>query len=373
MFLQIQKIDEMHYLLHILLFIFTFQTTYAEENNLFRIDNIKVYAKTGDLIDSKSLAIANGSISALKTLILNLNAASQNDPEYHNALRACIDNLKSSEKVLKDYVIRSERMTSKSYSGYIDFIFNRQAVESIMNSCGLKYASVSPGNVLLIPVLIDKNMYRILNNEMDDEFLSIINEMNDNLGVLKLKKIPYKNILDIIDIDPEFLFNATYSDFSNTLKIHSCSSVLIFGIKSRTNDSLSIEIKFLSKNDEYHDTFSYKLTKGENRKTSLKYAINDTLKNVDRMWKRGFENDNSTVFNSGVIFEMKSPDEWRKISSAINNIDSIKQYRFKTVSENKIDIELRYIGSPEELSKKLFENGIAIFKRDEKTIMKLIK
>jgi hypothetical protein len=264
-------------------------------------------------------------------------------------------------------------MTSKSYGAHVDFIFNRQDIEGIMNNCGLKYASVSPGDVLLIPILIDKNKSKIINDELDDEFFSAINALPDQFGLLKIKKVLNNSLIEMIEFDSELVRSNDYEDFEQLLKNHGCSSVLVLIIKPYSNESITFEVKMINKNDKYHDKFNYKISKNEQKQIIIKKLIGETLKNVDLVWKRGFESNNKTVFNSVVSIEMSDQKEWKKICGIINQVSIIKQYKFKKISENNIELELKYIGSPQDLSAKLLENGIAVFKKHDKTIMKLLQ
>lgn len=361
----------MNYICVLLLLFMSFDVS-AKETNPFIVNDVKVYAKTGDLTDSKTLAISNGSQKALTQLILSLNANSLESAEHKNTLRICIENLKSSDKLLQDYVVKSERMTSKSYGATMDFVFDKKSVESIMNTCGLKYASVSPGNVLLIPIVFELNEYRMLDSEVENEFFTIMTNIKP-VGLLNFKILLNKNIIDVSDIDPEIIRNSNYKDIERVLQNHHCSRAIVILLKAQTKNSATFEVRVIAKNDVYHDTFSYKITANESYEAFLKRSIYDILNNVDLVWKRGFESKKQMVFNSGVTFEMSTPNEWRKIGAALNTISIIKEYKFKTISGNTIDLELKYVDSPEILSQRLLENGIAIFKKNDKTIMKLIK
>jgi predicted double-glycine peptidase len=110
-----------------------------------------------------------------------------------------------------------------------------------------------------------------------------------------------------------------------------------------------------------------------NEEMFIKRAVFSMLKDVDAVWKRGFKDQTENVFSSGVIVEMQNPSDWGKINRTLSTIDIIKQYRFKTISNNAVELELKYLDSPIALSQKLYDNGIAIFKRGDKTVMKLVK
>lgn len=356
-------------LLLVFFFVLKGNFVFAEQpSNTFRVDNIFVEEKTGDLIDSKNIAMLRGSRKALSTLLLNLNADSRKE-----AVMNCLNNVKDTELFVADYFVRSEKMTSQSYSGSVDFIFKQQEVENLMNTCNLSYTSVSPGVVLLVPLLYLRGDYDIVDNEEDPDFFNVIDELKDNFGLLSIKKVFSGDQLHMAEIDTNLVAKGDYKQLAEVLNYYNCSSLLVMILKSKTPHSLMFEVKMLTLNEEYHDTLTYKAYSGESSYHFMKRATEEVLRTVDAVWKGGFKSDKKSLFNSGLVVEMSTVNDWNIISSKLNQIDGIKQYKFKTISNHQIDLELKYILSPEQLSDQLLKKGVAIFKKGDKTIMKLIQ
>ncbi len=350
----------------------TFNTIAADDmHNPFKIDNVYIVADIGTLIDSKSLALDNGAKDALVKLMLYLSAYSQKNDNYINKISSCINNVKSISNLVENHVIRSERMTSHSYSGYIDFIFDKHKVQNIMNTCGLKYATKSGGETLLLPLVFEGKTYRLVDSESDNLLYDVLNNTNEEFGLLYLKKMLNKNILDVNILDPEIFLNGTYKDVLNILQQYSCTNAIVFLFKHLDKKSALVETKIIRNNKEYHDSFKYQIQPNETEKIFISRVVNELLKNADLVWKRGIQKDNEMIFSSGVDLEISTPNEWHKVRMILNKIQMIKQYKFKTISGDNIELELKYVGSPEMLSSKLLENGLVIFKRGDKTVMKL--
>lgn len=352
-----------------LFFIIHSKNCHADVNNPFKINNIYVSANTGDLVDSKSIAIERGVKEALIKLILDLVATHSH--EDITRIANCLKTQEFSRNIVQDYAIKSERMTSRAYSASIDFIFSPNSVRDIMNTCGIQYASVSSGETLLLPLIYEKDTYRLIDDESDKILDEAFNNISNDIGLIHIKKFSNNSIFDATEVDLSSFINGTYKDITEILKRYGCQSAIVLAFKDYNKKSISVEVRITRKNEEYHDSFRYNIKPGESRQMFLSRVIDSLLKNADLIWKRGVEKGTDVIFNSGVILQTSTPSDWKTVKSILNKISIIKQYKFKTVDSNEIDLEVKYIGSPEILSKKLMENGITIFKSGDQTIMKL--
>ena len=357
--------------LYFLIFNCSFNAIADDNHNPFKIDNVYVAADTGTLIDSKTLALDKGSKDALIKLMLHFSAYSKQNDKYVNKISSCINNVNSTSSLVKDHIIKSERMTSHSYSGYVDFVFNQDDVRDIMNTCGLKYASTSTGEILLLPLVLDGTKYRLIDSETDNILYNTLNNLSDEFGLLYFKKLINKNILDIGVADPEIFLNGTYKDITQVLQKYSCTNAIIFLFKHLDKKSALIETRIMSNNQEYNDSLKYFIQPNETQQMFVARVVNALLENADLIWKRGIQKNNDVIFSSGVDLEISNPNEWQKVRMILNKIQVIKQYKFKTIGSDRIELELKYTDSPEMLSTKLLEKGLMIFKRNDKTVMKL--
>jgi hypothetical protein len=338
--------------------------------DLFRVEDIYVNEETGDYIDSKSIAIINGSKEALKKLICRLNASSDNG---QNNL-SCVNDIKFPEKLIKDYEIVSERITSKSYSANINFIFNREDIEAVMNRCGFKHSSTSPGATLLIPVIKDKNTYRIVDKEsQDSEIRHAIGSISSKIGILDLETVYNSTIADISNLNLTILVSGTYDEILEILKKYGKTSLMLISINELTEGSISLYMRFVSKEEEYSDSRQYFRNAGEKRQQLMTRAFKTFIKDMDLNWKRGFTSNSEVVYNSGVTVELSDPYQWGQLNNILRKISGIKQYKFKAITNDLIEIDMKYTVSPTDLSKELLKYNVGIFKRGETTIMKFIK
>ncbi len=354
----------------LILILFSITTAYAAEKDSaqFKISNIYVSEKNGNLVDSQTLAILNGSREAFSKLILKINANSDKSKIDH-----CLMKFKNIDSLVESYSIESERMTSRSYSGYVTFVFKPQGVESFMNSCGLNYASVSPGTILFVPIVIDQGNYSMINQEENPDLFDIISNIGEKFNLLELKPLYVSNLLEMQQSNLKQITEGSYNEVENILQSTGASSILVAIVESTTPRKIVIDVKMLTKNEHYHNTLTYEKQNKEDNKSFLKRAIDSTLQNIDAVWKRGFKDKTENVFSSGVMVEMQTPADWSKISKILNSIDIIKQYKFQTITNDSVELEIKYSDSPIALSQKLYENSIAIFKRGDRTVMKIIQ
>ncbi len=344
-------------------------TLECSASDVLKVDNIYVSEKSGDQIDSKSIAIMNGIKVALKKLILNLNVS--RDKQLQNI--ECINEISQPEKLLNNYTINNERVTAQSYSAYMNFIFNKQEVESVMNKCGFDYASVSPGKILFVPLIMQNSDYRILDKELDQDLTAVINNLPKQLGLLKIETMYDSDIETIQNLDLNILLNGSYNEILSILKKYNRVTLLLIGLKKISEDHLTFDLRFVSNSEEYKDTREYVRDPNEDKSLFLMRAYNNILKEMDLNWKKGFSRTTEEIYNSGVKVELAEPSEWKKLNNILRQIDSIKQYKFKTIDYNEVEIDMKYVVSPEELSKILRQHNIAVFKKGDQTVMKFIK
>ena len=333
-----------------------------------KVENIYVNENTGDQVDSKSIAIINGANISLKKLIADLNGSQQDNLQYMK----CIDDNYHAINLLKNYTINSERLTSHSYSAYIDFIFNKKDIESIMNKCGFDYASAAPGKTLLIPLIKVNSKYRIIDRELDVELFLAINQIPKHIGLLDIETIYNVDLFTIENLDLNILMNGTYKEIHSILNKYNSKTLLLIGIDSIANNKVLLNMRFISVNEEYKDTQEYLAEISENKTSLLKRAYKSLIQNMDLNWKKGFVGVGEKVYSSNVIIELNHPSEWKKLNNILRRIDSIKEYKFKTIDHNAVEVDMKYIISPDQLSRILKQNNVAVFKRDDKTIIKFL-
>lgn len=350
-------------------FFFLLCTLECSASDVLKVDNVYVNEKSGDQIDSKSIAIMDGIKVALKKIILNLNASK--DKQSQNI--ECINDIDHPEKLLNNYTINSERVTAQSYSAYINFTFKKQEVESLMNKCGFAYASVSPGKVLFVPLVMGNSYYRIMDQEFDKDLIEVVNNLPTRLGLLKIETIYDSNIETIQNLDLNILMNGSYNEILSILKKYNRVSLLLIGLKKMSENHLTFDLRFVSNSEEYKDTREYIRNPNENKSLFLMRAYDNILKEMDLNWKTGFSSPVEQVYNSGVKIELTEPAEWKKLNNILRQIDSIKQYKFKTIDSNEVEIDMKYVVSPQELSQILKQHNIAVFKKGDQTVMKFIK
>lgn len=292
---------------------------------------------------------------------------------FKEKISSCLSNLLTFSNFVRDLTIKNERITSKSYSGEIEVTFDRAAVTNIMNRCGLNYADVSSGKTFFLPMIMDKGSYRAVDSELDPDLYEIASGLEDRFGLLHLKKSLITDELQKPLIDPNLIINGSHSDVVAMLQKQNCDGVIAPLLKKIGNKSFAIETRVIRKNEEYNDSKRYDIMENETQKQFFARVLLDVLKDVDLTWKKGVEVKNEAVFNSGVILEVSTPGDWNKVRAILNKMPIIKQYKFKSLDKDSIELELKYLDSPEALSKKLSENGLSVFKRNDKTIMKLTR
>ncbi len=343
-----------------------------QQINPFVVEGVSVTANEGNLVDSKSIALANGTRAALVQLISRLDTQ-HTHRENTSSIKDCVNKMMYPPSTLvSNYIFKSERMTSRSYSGVIDIVFDDEKVKSILNTCGFTYASTASGNTLIVPILVANNRHILSSEMIDNIWFKTWQDIPHKFGLMNFKVL-HNDIFDAENVDAANIINGTYDDVRNLLQHYECDNIMIVQARDLNHSAVVVDLSFIGKHSKYKDTFKYIKSANEPRDNFMKRISTDLMNNTDAVWKRGIEKPNDTVFNSSVTVQFHNQREWHTIRSTLNKIDAIKQYKYKAIDTKSADLELEYICSPGDLSDMLLKNGIAVFQQNNKILVQLVK
>jgi hypothetical protein len=340
-------------------------TTEAYSDESLEIKDFKISASVGNLNDSKTIAIQLGLAKALEEVMMRLKT--DNDKKRIDIIN-CLNQIDDKRNLVENLKIKSERMTSKAYSALLNVTFKKD-VTSLLNKCGISYGSFWGGKIVLVPIVIDESDDLNLVDEKNHYFLyKALSRINNNVGTLEVIKILDKNTIENYAIELEDLVTG---DYNNTMElIHQLKgeTLLVIIFKNLKSNNPNILVKISTENKFYNNSIEKVSLKNQE---DYQILIKNILTESDLLLKKGLNTDKTAFYNSLVIFELVKPDDWQKLRLILNKIPEIKEYRFKTIGNDKIELELRYSINPNDLSNNLLKDGVSLFKRNNQTIMKL--
>ncbi len=185
----------------------------AEINNVFLVENISVGRVDEDATKAREKAILKAQRDAFNSVLERMDMDSSN-----GILVSDVD----IGRVLKSMKIRSERITSNSYSAKISLEFNPEYFNFILNKYRITRYSPKFNSYLILPVI-----------EKDGEFF-IWDEDNLWIKAFSKKVKDYGNILLLEDdymtnssIDLDDLKSLKFKDFTELLDIYNVNNIVI--------------------------------------------------------------------------------------------------------------------------------------------------
>jgi hypothetical protein len=338
-------------------------TVHADES--LEVKNFKISGLVGNLTDSKSIAFELGAEKALEIVMMRLKTDNSKDSKD---LVDCLNRIEKKSDLIEKFTIKSERMTSKSYSALVDFTFKKE-ITSLLNKCGIAYGSFWGGQTLLLPLMIDeKNQVEVVDEKNNYPLYQALAKSDKNFGVLEIIQVIDKNLIENYGIDLDSL---VAGDSLNTKELaHQLKGETLIMILFQKTGSTEpkVAVKITTQNKFYNNTLERVALEKEEDYSAL---IAKILRDSDMLLKKGLKSDKAPLFNSLVLFQLKSSDDWQKLRLILNKIPEIKEYRFKTISNDRIELEMKYSMSPSQLSNEFLKEGVSLFKINNQTMMKL--
>ena len=347
----------------IILLIFS-SIAYAEDfsDNVFLAKDVIIEAHEGNLIDSKTAAMGIAAKKGLLQLMMRLNVHNQSYSQQK--LQQCIDRTVIFPlNLVAESHIKSERMTSESYEATMDIMFDSKQVQGMLNTCGFTHATVESDKTLIIPVLISN-----ISENARIAWEETWQNAPKTVGLMHFENIRW-DLGDISNINQSNIVYSNYDDLHLFLLKYNCRAAVIVMLTKIDETNFSVDFSIIGKNSEYHDIKQYKILKNEVIESFFSRILYDVTHEVDRIWKRGVEQKDKKVYNSSVIVKLNSNTDWQKIRNILNGMEEIKQYKYRAIEGNSIEVELEYITTPSNLSAQLLKKNIVISQDNDKILM----
>lgn len=248
--------------------------SYDQEDNVFLVENVKIYAESDDLDNARIEAMNNGTKAALRILLERL-LPMENYWKIDN-----LDISNASDTVRSKHVT-FERMTATSYRGTVDFLFDEKLVKRILNRMGIYYVDQFSPQTLVIPVLHDGKTYDVWGN---DAWYEAWGEMPVRLGLMRFN-YTIGDLSDTQLIDARKIFTSKYSDDAAILKKYE-SEDMVLVLASIEKTKLNVAIRFLTKDRDKTKRLTFTIDSSVNEQDFYKEIALQVLEAADSFYKK---------------------------------------------------------------------------------------
>lgn len=246
----------------------------GQEDNIFFVENVNVYAESDTLDNAKREAMNAGTYKAFRTLLERLLP-------MENYWK--IDNIEQSKAFdsMKSVNTTFERMTSSSYRATVDFMFDEKRIKGLLNRMGIYYIDSYSPQTLLIPILFDGKRYDIWENESWSEAWG---EMPIKFGLMRLN-YTIGDLSDTELVDPAKIFTSKFSDNSAVMK-HYQSEEMILVLAKQEKSKLNVSVRFLTSTSDKTKQMYFAIKSNINEQEFYKEVATEILQAADSFYKR---------------------------------------------------------------------------------------
>ena len=328
-------------------------------DNVFTVEKLKIYSEGLDYKAAKQIALTKGQKDSLEKLLFKITPYN-----LHWKLKVLDEDLDAANMIL-GYDILDTYITSDSYSADVDFHFNKDKVNSLLNSIGITYAANYSRPTLIIPILHKKDTARSLwDNNLWNKIWS---KDVFNYGLMKFA-IALGDLNDLLVVNPENAMHMPYDKFSNLMKKYKVDDIVVLLAEESTTES-NLTIRFLGKHHDYKKYLLYPKKPQEDDSAFYQRLLNDFIKKIDAQWKGEDLFQNSKVKKDRLHIYIKNMHEWNRIKDKITTIGSIQTVYIIKMNYRNIVIDVLYSGEQDNLISQLENKGLQIKRDGDKIIL----
>ena len=311
------------------------------DSNLFDVDNIKInkknYQTKEDILE---YAFKEGFEKLIKKIVLK--------KDFIEALNISSNDIKS---LISNYQI-TESKEKNTNEQYINLSFNRERINEFFYIKKISYADISKTNILLLPILEDKNGFNLFSkNYFFDNWLNEENNKNDLINyVLPLESAELIQMMSKQNIES--------MPMDNFVSDYDIENYFIIIIKPNSK-KIEIFLKGTVFNNQVIKNIDYE-TNSEEKNISYLNTIKIIKQEINDIWKSQNLIDVRTPTFLNIILDIKKNNDLLNLQKALNNIELIENYRVLELNKNYAKIKIKYLGSIDKIKNKFEKQNILI-------------
>ena len=269
-------------------------------------------------------------------------------------------NLSTIKSLINSFNISDENFINEKYYAKIDVNFNKKKTYKYFESKNIFPSIPKKINLLLLPILIDKNQEGIVYFSESPIY------ENWNEDIKKYHLLNY--ILPTEDIDDRKIFDMKIEfieeyDFQEIIEKYDLKDYIIL-IVNQNKNTINILSK-LQLNKSYKIfNFSYENISLYNEK-DLKKLINDLKNSFEDEWKKLNLINTSIKLPITASLSSINFEKTKLFEETLNNLDLVSNFEVLSFNNKDIFYKIIYNGSPDKFIKEIKASGLDIVKEDQ--------
>ncbi len=326
----------------IILFSIKTQNIYADQS-MFTVDNIEVTDKyTADNIIKREKYLNIGFKKAFESLVTGLLRK-----EDHK--RMLSTELKIIKSLIDNYRILEEGTQQGEYSFKLSVKFNKEKTKDFFYKKNIPYSETSTLEIILYPIMISNSELKIFSQNQ------LFEEWNNNKDFKEINFIlPVENIEDInfIKNNQEILEEINLDRLVNNYQIKNSAILILRKEEKKINIFLKTNFSGTKKNNKIE--FVIDNYEEEKKRADL---IRNIKSFINEVWKEENLIDISVPTSLTIMAAIDNPKTLSIITSKLDNINFIENYKIEEISMNFAKIKISYFGKIKNIRNSFKRNG----------------
>ena len=337
----------------------------ALESSVFTIRDIKVDVVADSAAQAREKAINQAQKEAFDRLtrrILRFEDASILPEPGKSTLR----------RLIQDFEIRDERLSSVRYKANFIFRFKQDAVREYFDAQGLSYTDVGSKPVLVLPFY--QTAEEILLWDDKNLWMEAWSLVEGNQGLVPVA-IPIGDLQDVSAIQGDEALGFDRMALQDlTRRYNAGEAIILIAAQPRVrideitandqaNSPLSI---FIYRTDKPEPEFVTRLTlspeQEETRLEMFQRGVTKVFRLLQRNWKEQTIVDPDEQNSLRVSVEYVSLDDWVRIKNSLSEVQGLLDIRYLSISPFSATVQLFFRGSEKRLRLALAQEDMTLSK-----------
>ena len=340
-------------------------TGHALDNSVFTVRDIDVDVTAESAAQARKEAFNQAQKEAFRRLsrrILRFEDASVLPMPEQQTLR----------RLIQDFEIRNEKLSSVRYKANYVFRFQEKAVREYFDSQGLSYTDVGSKPVLILPFYQNADTIMLWND--NNPWLQAWSRAEGNQGLVPVV-IPIGDLSDVQSIRDDEALAYDKAQLDRLIERYNAGeAIVLIAAQPRTrleNVSPSQNARepltiFLYRTDTQEPEFVTKLSllpdNNETRAQFFDRGVARVFSLLQKNWKEQTIVDPGEENALRVNVSYRSLDEWVRIKDSLDSVQGLRSVKYLAISPVKAEVQLFFKGSEQRLRLALAQEDMQLSK-----------
>ncbi len=312
---------------------------HAQDIEVFAISGVAVDATEETVAEARELAIVQGRPIAFRRMLerLTLNGDHGRLPEFEPA---------AADEFIRGFRVDSEKTSAVRYLGQLTYVFDPEAVRTLLRNAGIRFAETVSRPVLVLPLFLDADTPRLW--EDPNPWREVWSEHPGNTGLVPLV-IPLGDLADIADLDAQAALDGDAERLAKIAARYGARETMVPEVRIK-NDQLQAVVRSYGLTGNGVTVASHLSLMDAPVEEVMRRAVAAVVDQINEAWKQrnllGFGQEERLV----ATVPFSSLGEWLEVSRRLGNVPPVRARRVLSMARGKRTVELQFIGDVRQLS-----------------------